>query len=127
MRRDAESHADEDKARKDLAEARNKAEQMIYTVRKTLEEHGSKASDKERKDIVEKMDALEQARKGDDTGKITRAMEELMRASHKLAEEVYRRAGSKGEEAQEPEAAGKAGKSKGPDEKIIDADFEVKE
>jgi molecular chaperone DnaK len=127
MKKDAESHAGEDKKRKDLAEARNKAEQMIYTVKKTLEEHGSKASDKERKEIVEKMDALEQARKGDDTDRITRAMEELMRASHKLAEEVYRRAEKKEEGAPQPEAAGKAGKSKGGDERIIDADFEVKE
>jgi molecular chaperone DnaK len=127
MRKDAESHAGEDKKRKDLAEARNKAEQMIYTVKKTLEEHGSKASDTERKDIVEKMDLLEQARKGDDTDKITRAMEDLMRASHKLAEEVYRRAGAAKEGEGEPETAGKAGgKGKG-DEKIIDADFEVKE
>jgi molecular chaperone DnaK len=127
MRKDAEAHADEDRKRKDLAEARNKAEQMIYGVRKTLEEHGNKASDKDRKEIVEKMDALEQARKGDDTDRITKAMEDLMRASHKLAEEVYRRAGPKGEETPEPEAAGKAQKAKGGDEKIIDADFEVKE
>jgi molecular chaperone DnaK len=97
-------------------------------VKKTLEEHGAKASDQERKDIVEKMDALEGVRKGDDTGKITRAMEELMRASHKLAEEVYRRAGESKADAGAPEAGGKGGKGKGkPDEKIIDADFEVKE
>jgi len=128
MKKDAEEHAGEDKKRKDLAEARNKAEQMIYTVKKTLEEHGNKASDEERKAIVERMDALEQARKGDDTETITRAMEDLMRASHKLAEEVYKRANEQkeGGAAPEPEAAGKPGGAKG-DEKIIDADFEVKE
>jgi len=126
MKKDAEAHAGEDQKRKDLAEARNKAEQMIYTVKKTLEEHGSKASDEDRKAIVEKMDALEQTRKGDDAEKITHAMEDLMRASHKLAEEVYKRksAEEKTAEAPGPEAEGKAGAK--PDEKIIDADFEVK-
>jgi len=130
MRHEAEEHAGEDKARKELAEARNKAEQMIYTVKKTLEEHGDKATEDERKEIVEKMDALEQARKGDDTARITKAMEELMRASHKLAEEVYKKSG-----AQQPPDAASGGPRPEPeearsgagDEKIIDADFEVKE
>jgi len=130
MRQEAEEHAGEDKARKELAEARNKAEQMIYTVKKTLEEHGDKATEDERKEIVEKMDALEQARKGDDTAAITKAMEELMRASHKLAEEVYKKSG-----AQQPPDAASGGPRPEPeearsgagDEKIIDADFEVKE
>jgi len=130
MRREAEEHADEDKSRKELAEAKNKAEQMIYTVKKTLEEHGDKASDDEKKAIVEKMDALEQARKGDDTAKITAAMEDLMRASHKLAEEVYKQANVQEppdaqEAPPEPEAAGKT-ERKG-DENVIDADFEVKD
>jgi molecular chaperone DnaK len=125
MRRDAEEHAEDDRARKELAEARNKAEQLIYTVTKTLEEHGSKASKEEREEIQAKVKVLEEARKGEDAAKITSAMEDLMRASHKLAEEVYRKAAeSKAAEegaAKEPSKAG--GK---PDEKIIDADYEVK-
>ena len=130
MRHDAEEHAEEDRSRKELAEARNKAEQMIYTVKKTLEEHGDKASDDEKNEIVAKMDALEQARKGDDTAAITSAMEDLMRASHKLAQEVYKNVqqppDAAGQAAPEPEAAGTTGSSKG-DENVIDADFEVKD
>jgi molecular chaperone DnaK len=128
MRRDAEEHAEEDRAKKELAEARNKGEQMIYTVKKTLEEHGDKATADERKDIERKLADLEEARKGEDTAKITAAMEDLMRASHKLAEHVYRQAAEEqpGEEAASKSAGGKSAGAKG-DEKVIDADFEVKE
>jgi molecular chaperone DnaK len=129
MRRDAEEHAEEDKKRKDLAEARNKAEQMIYTVEKTLEEHGDKASDAERKEIQEKIRVLQEARKGDDTDRITAAGEDLMRATHKLAEEVYKQASPPPESTPPPEGQSGAaeGASKAGDEKIIDADFEVKD
>ncbi len=122
MRRDAEEHADEDRQRKDLAEAKNKAEQMIYTVRKMLEEHGDKADDGEKKAIEAKIAALEEARKGDDTARITSAMEDLMRASQKIAEKIYKQ--PEGGGAPEPEPAGAP---KGGAENVIDADFEVKE
>jgi molecular chaperone DnaK len=127
MRREAEEHASEDQQRKDLAEAKNKAEQMIYTVRKTLEEHGDKATDDERKEIVEKMDALELARKGDDTAAITTAMEALMRASHKLAEHLYKDVQQPPDVAAQKAAEADGDDSKADDENVIDADFEVKE
>ncbi|MHC4341803.1 MAG: molecular chaperone DnaK [Planctomycetota bacterium] len=128
MRREAEEHADEDEKRKELVEARNKAEQMVYTVRKTIEEHGDKASDSERKDMEEKIKVLEEVAKGEDTQKITSAMEDLMRASHKLAEQVYKQATPQ----QPPEQAAPppqpdAAPGAETDEKIIDADFEVKD
>jgi len=130
MRREAEEHEEEDRQRKELAEASNKAEQMIYTVRKTLREHGDKASAEEKKEIENKIAALEKARENKDTAAITAGMEDLMRASHKLAEEVYKQAVPEQQPPQEqtaPEAAGQAA-GQGPDgEKIIDADFEVKE
>jgi len=124
MRRDAEEHADEDRQRKELAEAKNKAEQMIYTVRKMLEEHGDKASDSEKKSIEEKIAALETARKGEDTAQITSAAEDLMRASQKIAEKVYKQEATPEGGAGEPEPAGAP---KGAGENVIDADFEVKE
>jgi molecular chaperone DnaK len=128
MRQEAEEHAEEDEKRKELVEARNKAEQMVYTVRKTLEEHGDKASESERKEMEEKIKVLEEVAKGEDTQKITSAMEELMRASHKLAEQVYKQAAPQ----QPPEQAAPppqpdAAPTAETDEKIIDADFEVKD
>jgi molecular chaperone DnaK len=128
MRRDAEEHAGEDEKRKELAEARNKAEQMIYTVKKTLTEHGDKASDADKKAIEENIAKLEEARKGEDTAAITSAMEELMRSSHKLAEQVYKQAQPEQPAGEQPGpgegAAGKGGKD---DDNVIDADFEVKD
>jgi molecular chaperone DnaK len=128
MRRDAEEHAEEDRKRKELAEARNRGEQLVYTVRKTLQEHGSKASADERADIERKIKAVEEARKGEDTARIQSAMEDLMRASHKLAEEVYRKAGSRraettGAGSGASDGGAKAGKE---GERVIDADYEVK-
>jgi molecular chaperone DnaK len=117
MKREAEENADEDTKRKDLAEAKNKGEQMIYTVKKTLDEE------------------LEAKIKEEDTAAITTAMEELMKASHKLAEQVYK--ASAEEQAAEQQAAGQEGPQAeqpagatadaGDDEKVIDADFEVKD
>ncbi|MHC4957849.1 MAG: molecular chaperone DnaK [Planctomycetota bacterium] len=125
MRRDAEDHAEEDTQRKDLAEAKNKAEQMVYTVKKTLDEHGDKASDEEKADIEAKIEALEQVAKGEDAAAITSAMEELMRASHKLAEQVYKQ---QEPEQPQPEPAGGPAETTGPSgENVIDADFEVKD
>ena len=123
MKTEAEENADEDKKFKELAEAKNKGEQMIYTVKKTLDEHGDKASDDEKKEIEAKIEALETQIKGEDTAAITTAMEELMKASHELAKKVYAQ-GGEGAEAPtpEPEPA-----SAGSDEKVVDADFEVKD
>jgi len=96
---------------------------MIYTVKKTLEEHGDKASEDEKKDIEAKIEALDEARKSDDTEKINSAAEELIRASHKLAEQVYQQTQPPQPEPQPAEA-----QQAGPDgEKVIDADFEVKD
>ncbi|MGH7163518.1 MAG: molecular chaperone DnaK [Planctomycetota bacterium] len=130
MRREAEDHADEDRKRRELAEARNKAEQLVYTVKKTLQEHGDKASSEERTTIEQKIKGVEEARQGEDAEKISAAMEELMRASHKLAEEVYKKASQQAESGSADSGEGKPKKEKGPpdegDEKIIDADYEVK-
>jgi len=122
MRVDAEEHAESDAQRKELAEAKNKAEQMIYTVEKTLEEHGDKASPEERTDIEAKIAALQEAEKGEDSDAIKSAMEELMRASHTLAEQVYKQA----EQPPAPDAAA-AQPAEEHDDNVIDADFEVKE
>ncbi len=133
MRRDAEEHGEEDRKRKELVEARNRSEQLLYTVNKTLQEQGDKVAAAERKEIEEKMKACEEARKGEDVEKITASMQELMRASHKLAEEMYKKAepppdaGTAGGEGGPGAASGKAPPGEGDGgERIIDADYEVK-
>jgi molecular chaperone DnaK len=126
MVRDAESHGDEDKRKKQIAEVRNEADTLVYTVEKSLRDYGDKLTESEKKDIE---DALEKCRKtkdtSNDTSEIKSAIEDLTRKSHKLAEHIYKTAGAgtAGEGAgvsagQERESA------KGPEEEVVEAEFE---
>jgi len=120
MIRDAESHAEEDKQKKQLVEARNEADAIIYNVEKSLREYGDKITESEKKEIE---DAIETCRKAKDTSQssseIKAAIDSLMRASHKIAEHVYKsaQAGGAGEQA-----AGQ--KPKSPEEDVVEAEFE---
>jgi molecular chaperone DnaK len=126
MMRDAESHVEDDKRKKQLAEARNDADTLIYTVEKSLKDYGDKLTDSEKKDI---QDALERCRNVKDTGteasEIKSAIEDLTAKSHKLAEHIYRTAGAQagaGATGTQP-GAGAAG-AKGPEEEVVEAEFE---
>jgi molecular chaperone DnaK len=91
MTRDAESHAEDDKQKKQLAEARNEADTLVYTVEKSVSEYGDKLTDSEKTEI---QDALEKCRQVKDTSneasEIKSAVESLTKASHKLAEHIYK-------------------------------------
>ncbi|MDI6744730.1 MAG: molecular chaperone DnaK [Thermodesulfovibrionales bacterium] len=121
MTRDAESHADEDKKKKDLAQARNEADTLIYSVEKSLKEYGDKLSESEKKDVEA---ALEKCRKAKDSSadapEIKSAVESLMKVSHKFAEHIYKAAG-----AQQAAGAGAgASGAKPPKEDVVEAEFE---
>jgi molecular chaperone DnaK len=124
MVRDAESHGEDDKRKKQLAEARNEADNLIYTVEKSLKDYGDKITEQEKKDIEE---ALERCRKAKETGteasEIKSAVENLMTKSHKLAEHLYKGAGAQagaGPSEQGPTQEG----AKGPEEEVVEAEFE---
>ncbi|MCJ7481401.1 MAG: molecular chaperone DnaK, partial [Thermodesulfovibrionales bacterium] len=91
MMRDADSHSEEDKKKKQLVEAKNEADTLIYTAEKSLKDYGDKLNETEKKDIEE---ALERCRKAKDTSseasEIKSATENLMTKSHKLAEHIYK-------------------------------------
>ncbi len=91
---DAESHADEDKRLRDLAEARNSAEQMVYATEKSLNEHESKLDDDTKADIKGKIEAVRTSLEGDDAADIRTKLEALREASFKLGELVYQQAQS---------------------------------
>ncbi len=119
MMRDAEEHAAEDHRKKELAEARNNADTLIYSVEKSVKEYGDKLTEAEKKDIEA---AIEKCRKAKDTSndpaEIKTAIEELTKASHKIAEHVYKA-------AQEQQAgAGAESKAKSPEEEVVEAEFE---
>ncbi len=122
MTRDAESHAEDDRKKRQLAEARNEADTLVYTVDKSLREYGNKVTEAEKREIEE---ALEQCKKVKDTSsdasEIKGAIEKLTRASHKIAEHLYKTAGA-GAPPGQAEGAGETKPKQ--EEEVVEAEFE---
>ncbi len=127
MARDAESHADEDKSKRELADARNEADQTIWMVEKTLKEHGDKLSDGDKQPIHAAIEKVKQAASGTDLNAIQQALNNLQSAAHALAQHVQRQ-GGEGPSAQKgPSGDGPpTGPDGGKKDDVIDAEFEVK-
>lgn len=89
MIREAREHESEDRRRKELAEARNTADQLAYQTEKTLRELGEKVPSAERESIQQKINDLRQAAKGEDIERIRRLSEELQNAFHALSQQLY--------------------------------------
>jgi len=122
--KDAEMHAEEDKKKRELIDARNMADSLIYSTEKSIKEVGDKLDEATKTNITQAIDNLKKAMEGDNAEEIKRLTEELTQASHKLAETMY--ANATHDQAQSaggpgPESAG-GGASK--DEDVVDADFE---
>ena len=127
MVKQAEQFAEADKGRKELAEAKNQADQLVYATEKSLKELGDKVGQSDRLAIEQAARDLKDAIKSDDLAKIKRASEALTQVSHKLVEEVYKKSqatGDKGQAAREEEPAQQGG---GKDDKVVDAEFKVKD
>ncbi len=118
MIRDAESHADEDKRLKELAEARNTAEQVVYSTEKSLSEHESKLDEETKGEIRTKIDAVKQALEGDDPAEIRTRLEALREASFKLGELVYQQAQAQAQAGTTDGAA----ETDSSEEEIVDAE-----
>jgi molecular chaperone DnaK len=125
MRRDAESHASEDKHKRELIEARNEADNRIYQIEKLLKEHADKLSDGDKRPIQAAVERLKQAASGDDVGAIRTALSELEQASHAMAQHLYRTQQPGGEGAGAQPSGDGAGAGDKKDD-VIDAEFEVK-
>lgn len=125
MVKDAEAHASEDKKRREVAEARNQLDSLIYSTEKSLKEFGDKIDSGEKQNIEETITKAKKAMESNDTDAIKSAQEELTRSSHKLAEAMYAKAshGAKGAEAG-PEAGAQEGPRPKAQEDVVDADFE---
>lgn len=128
MVKDAELHAEEDKKRKELIEAKNTADTLVYSVEKSLKDYGDKVSPEEKTQIEE---ALEKCRKAKDSStdaaEIKAAMEALSTASHKLAEQVYKeqQAGAQaGAGCGSGTCGDGAAKPKTGEEDVVEAEFE---
>jgi molecular chaperone DnaK len=124
--KDAEMHAEDDKKKKDLVEARNSADALIYSSEKSIKELGDKVDSDTKTKVEEAIAALRKAMEGEDADEINRVSEELTQASHKLAEAMYQQASQNEQQAgagaeSAEQAAGGSGTA---DEDVVDADFE---
>ncbi|MDR1126101.1 MAG: molecular chaperone DnaK [Deltaproteobacteria bacterium] len=125
--KEAEAHAEEDKKKQQFIEARNHADTLIYTTEKSLADLGEKVDASLRGDIEAKVSGLKSAMENDDVDALKRAMDELSKSSHKLAEQLYaqKSGGSGSDGGQSGGDSGPAGPAQGED--VVDADFtEVK-
>jgi len=121
--KEAQSHTEDDKKRRKAAEAKNQADNLIYQTEKNLAEHGDKVPAEEKTKIQEAVAALKKAMEGNDTSAIESATQTLMSASHKLAEEMYKKASAASGSGASTSGGNGAGETK-TDEKVVDAEFE---
>ncbi|TKS62731.1 MAG: molecular chaperone DnaK [Nitrospira sp.] len=119
--KDAQAHTDEDKKRRKTAEAKNQADTLIYQTEKNLSEHGDKIAAEDKTKVEEAVAALKKAMEGTDPEAIESATQTLTTASHKLAEEMYKKASAT--TGTDAEGGTGAGETK-TDEKVVDAEFE---
>ncbi|MBW2569263.1 MAG: molecular chaperone DnaK [Deltaproteobacteria bacterium] len=122
--KDAELHAEDDKKKKELVEARNAADALMYSTEKSIKDLGDKVDDPTKSQIEEITKRLKKAIEGEDVEEIKRVSDELTQSSHKLAEVMYQQA-SQGAQQAEGTAGGEAKpEPSAPDEDVVDADFE---
>ena len=121
MRKDAELHADEDKRKLEIINARNEADNTVFQIEKQLKEHGSKLSDSTKTVVQGAIDRVKESCKGEDAQAMKQATSDLITASQELAKHM---SGGPGDAGQ-PGAAPGQGAAPGGDD-VIDAEFEVK-
>jgi len=121
MVNDAESHASEDKTRRDAIEKKNNLDSMIYQAEKTLKESGEALDEEERTNLESALADAKKELESDDPGQLEAAYQRVETELHKVAEKLYK---AQAEGAAGPEAAGAAeGASQPSDEDVIDAEF----
>ena len=119
MVKDAEMHEGEDKKRRELIEAKNQADSLVYNTEKSLKDNGDKVDAETKSNIEAALEDVKKAMEGDDAEAINKAVEALAQASHKLAEAMYAQAQQEGEAqegAEQPQNEG--------EEDVVDAEFE---
>lgn len=116
MKQDAEDHAEEDKKRKELVDARNNADGLMHASEKSLKDLGDKVDAETKGNVEKEIAKVKEVAKGDDTEAINAAVEELTKASHKLAELMYAQASQESADGAAPEEK--------QDDDVVDADFE---
>src|SRR6266849_5330370 len=120
MMKEAERFAEEDRRRREVAEARNMADNLAYQTEKTLKDHGDKLNDADRRAVEQALGEVKDALKGDDADRIKTASDALVTASHKLAEQIY----NTGQAQQAGSTTSTGDQAKGSsDEDVVDAEI----
>ena len=123
MVKEAEANKDADKKKREAVDARNQADTLLHSTEKNLKEHGSKVSDADKKAIEDASANLRNALKGTDVEEIKKKTQDLVQASMKLGEAIY-----KSQQSAKPEDKNNSTKEDKKDDNVVDADFEeVKE
>lgn len=128
MRREAESHAEEDRRKRELAELRNKADNLCWQTEKLLKENEAKLGESDRQAIQRAIEKTREAAKSDSADRIKSAIAEMEAAVHAFSKTLYERAtaGAGATAAGTADASAGAASGKGKDDDTIDAEFEVK-
>jgi molecular chaperone DnaK len=122
--KDAELHAEDDKKKRELVEARNSADALIYSTEKSIKDLGDKIDAETKSKVETTIEPLKKAMEGEDAEEIKRLSEELTQASHKLAEAMYQQASQADDQQQAGAADQEQSGPSAPDEDVVDADFE---
>ena len=132
MKQDAESHAEEDKIKKELSEARNMADTLIFSTEKALRDAGDKVKEEEKKEIEEKSKELAKIKDGDDVAAIKAKTQELSQAAQKIGQAMYQQEQAqaqgedKGDQAKTSEDPGQADSTStdSAPEEVVEAEVE---
>ena len=119
MKKEAEANAGEDAKRREEIEIKNRADSLVYSTERTLREHGEKVPAEDKTAIEAALGEVREALKSDDVDRIKRAEDALQKASHKLAEVMYREA-----QAKSQSSTGDGGQAGGQKGDVVDAEFE---
>jgi molecular chaperone DnaK len=120
MKKDAEMHAEEDKKRKDIIDAKNNADSVIFQTEKLLKESGDKVSEDVKKEVTEKMDELKKVKDGDDAEAINKALEEMNQTVQKIGQAMY-------QQQSQASQTGQTGQEQGTGEQPAEEDKKDKE
>jgi molecular chaperone DnaK len=121
--RDARRHEAEDRRRKELVQARNTADQVIYQTEKMLRELGDQVSAPDRQRIEDSIEQLKQAKDGDDTNRISQLIEQLQQASYAIGQQMYAQQQSAGEPQAGPEGSAAPSPESDEDEGVVEGEF----
>jgi molecular chaperone DnaK len=130
MKKEAEKHKEEDEKKKEKVEVKNQADNLIYASEKSLKEYGDKIKKEEKDNIQQKLDNLKKLLKEEeDVEKIKAGMDELGKASHNLAQQIYKEAQAKQQQQQQKQEQQKNKKEEKEEkeEDVVDADYEVED